>query len=124
VTARAPVQKLWNYCNILRDDVLSYGDYVEVRAARALTYPLFLKMADEHSRPPFNPPSPDGVRRAGNPSRIPKSFDWDVLVKLDSDDLEPHDRHTLDPLGKCPGILGVTFRPPLTPRVRVNTFPA
>jgi type I restriction enzyme M protein len=23
------VQKLWNYCNILRDDVLSYGEYVE-----------------------------------------------------------------------------------------------
>lgn len=25
------VQKLWNYCNILRDDGLSYGDYVERR---------------------------------------------------------------------------------------------
>jgi len=25
----ALVQKLWNYCNILRDDGLSYGDYVE-----------------------------------------------------------------------------------------------
>ena len=25
----AVVQKLWNYCNILRDDGLSYGDYVE-----------------------------------------------------------------------------------------------
>jgi type I restriction enzyme M protein len=23
------VQKLWNYCNVLRDDGLSYGDYVE-----------------------------------------------------------------------------------------------
>jgi type I restriction enzyme M protein len=33
------VQKLWNYCNILRDDGLSYGDYVE-----QLTYLLFLKM--------------------------------------------------------------------------------
>jgi type I restriction enzyme M protein len=37
------VQKLWNYCNILRDDGLSYGDYVE-----QLTFLLFLKMADEH----------------------------------------------------------------------------
>jgi len=42
------VQKLWNYCNILRDDGLSYGDYVE-----QLTFLLFLKMADEQSRPPF-----------------------------------------------------------------------
>jgi len=35
------VQKLCNYCNILRDDGLSYGDYVE-----QLTFLLFLKMAD------------------------------------------------------------------------------
>ncbi|MCK5008836.1 MAG: type I restriction-modification system subunit M N-terminal domain-containing protein, partial [Deltaproteobacteria bacterium] len=34
--------KLWNYCNVLRDDGMSYGDYVE-----QLTYLLFLKMADE-----------------------------------------------------------------------------
>ena len=44
------VQKLWNYCNVLRDDGMSYGDYVE-----QLTYLLFLKMADERSKPPFNP---------------------------------------------------------------------
>jgi type I restriction enzyme M protein len=36
------VQKLWNCCNVLRDDGMSYGDYVE-----QLTYLLFLKMADE-----------------------------------------------------------------------------
>ena len=36
----ALAQKLWNYCNILRDDGLSYGDYVE-----QLTFLLFLKMA-------------------------------------------------------------------------------
>ena len=41
------VQKLWNYCNILRDDGLSYGDYVE-----QLTYLLFLKMAHERTQPP------------------------------------------------------------------------
>ena len=41
------VQKLWNYCNVLRDDGMSYGDYVE-----QLTFLLFLKMADERSRPP------------------------------------------------------------------------
>jgi type I restriction-modification system DNA methylase subunit len=39
------VQKLWNYCNILRDDGLSYGDYVE-----QLTFLLFLKMADKQAR--------------------------------------------------------------------------
>jgi type I restriction enzyme M protein len=47
MTAPALVQKLWNYCNILRDDGLSYGDDVEL-----LTFLLFLKMADEQSRAP------------------------------------------------------------------------
>ncbi|RYZ86182.1 MAG: SAM-dependent DNA methyltransferase, partial [Proteobacteria bacterium] len=42
------VDKLWRYCNVLRDDGMSYGDYVE-----QLTYLLFLKMAEEHSKPPF-----------------------------------------------------------------------
>ena len=37
-------QKLWNYGNVLRDDGMSYGDYVE-----QLTYLLFLKMADERT---------------------------------------------------------------------------
>jgi len=41
------VQKLWNYCNVLRDDGMSYGDYVG-----QLTYLLFLKMADERSKVP------------------------------------------------------------------------
>ena len=34
------VQKLWNYCNVLRDDGVGYGDYVE-----QLTFLIFLKMA-------------------------------------------------------------------------------
>ncbi len=90
----ALVQKLWNYCNILRDDGLSYGDYVE-----QLTFLLFLKMADEQARPPFNKPSP-----------IPKGFGWDALLKLDGDELEIHYRHTLEDLGKRSGMLGVIFR--------------
>jgi len=46
------VQKLWSYCNLLRDDGLSYGDYVE-----QLTYLLFLKMAHERTQPPWSQPS-------------------------------------------------------------------
>jgi type I restriction enzyme M protein len=88
------VQKLWNYCNILRDDGLSYGDYVE-----QLTFLLFLKMADEQAKPPFNKPSP-----------IPKGFGWDALLKLEGDDLEIHYRHTLEELGRRSGMLGVIFR--------------
>ena len=72
------VQKQWNYCNILRDDGLSYGDYVEQLIPPSRD--CCLKMADEQSKPPFNPPSPDGLQRAGKPSPIPKGFGWDVLL--------------------------------------------
>ncbi|WP_196766283.1 type I restriction-modification system subunit M N-terminal domain-containing protein [Xanthomonas graminis] len=40
------VQKLWNFCNTLRDDGVGYGDYLE-----QLTYLLFLKLAHEYSLP-------------------------------------------------------------------------
>ncbi len=88
------VQRLWNYCNVLRDDGVSYGDYVE-----QLTYLLFLKMADEQSKPPFS-----------KPSAIPEGLDWQSLVSKDGDELEVHYRHILDSLGKESGMLGVIFR--------------
>ena len=59
------VQRVWNYCNVLRDEGVSYGDYVE-----QLTYLLFLKMADEQTKPPFN-----------KKSKIPKGLDWSTLQK-------------------------------------------
>jgi len=89
----ALVSKLWNYCSILRDDGLSYGDYVE-----QLTFLLFLKMADEQSR------------LRGTPSAIPKGKDWPSLLAKDGDELEVHYRHTLEELGKCSGMLGIIFR--------------
>ena len=88
------VQRLWNYCNVLRDDGVSYGDYVE-----QLTYLLFLKMADEQTKPPFN-----------KPSTIPKGIDWQSLIEKDGDALEVHYRHILESLGKEKGMLGVIFR--------------
>lgn len=88
------VAKLWNYCNILRDDGLSYGDYVE-----QLTFLLFLKMADEQSRPPWTKPSP-----------VLAGFDWPSLLQRDGDELETHYRHVLETLGKQGGLLGLVFR--------------
>lgn len=88
------VQRLWNYCNVLRDDGVSYGDYVE-----QLTYLLFLKMADEQTKPPFN-----------KPSTIPAGLDWKSLLSKDGDALETHYRHILETLGKGKGMLGVIFR--------------
>ena len=94
MTSSAIVQKLWNYCNILRDDGLSYGDYVE-----QLTFLLFLKMADEQSRPPYS-----------KRSAVPKGYDWPSLLAEDGDDLEIHYRHVLETLGRQKGMLGVIFR--------------
>ncbi|MBM4276109.1 MAG: SAM-dependent DNA methyltransferase [Deltaproteobacteria bacterium] len=92
--AAALVQKFWNFCNVLRDDGVSYGDYVE-----QLTYLLFLKMADEQKQT-----FPD------RPSLIPRSLDWESLRRLDGDDLETHYRHILTTLGKEAGLLGLIFR--------------
>jgi type I restriction enzyme M protein len=87
------VQKLWNYCNVLRDDGMSYGDYVE-----QLTYLLFLKMADERSHPPYNQASP-----------IPAAYAWPALLAKDGDALFDHYRHTLEELGKGKGTLALIF---------------
>jgi type I restriction enzyme M protein len=88
------VQKLWSYCHVLRDDGLSYGDYVE-----QLTYLLFLKMAHERTQPPWN-----------RPSAVPAGFDWPSLTALDGDALEVHYRRLLETLGKREGTLGTIFR--------------
>jgi type I restriction-modification system DNA methylase subunit len=58
-------QKLWNYCNVLRDDGMSYDDYVE-----QLTYLLFLKVADDRTKPPYK-----------QKSIVPKNYDWPSLIK-------------------------------------------
>ncbi len=91
---RQVVDKLWNYCNLLRDDGLSYGDYVE-----QLTYLLFLKMADERTEPPYN-----------ENSFIPAGLDWNSLVALDGPELETQYRHILESLAREPGMLGTIFQ--------------
>ena len=62
------VAKLWSYCNVLRDDGLSYGDYVE-----QLTYLLFLKMAHERTQPPYS-----------QPSTVPVEYAWPALMATDN----------------------------------------
>src|SRR5689334_11145009 len=88
------VQRLWNYCNTLRDDGMSYGDYLE-----QLTYLLFLKMADERTRPPYN-----------QPSHIPAGYDWSSLYGKTGTDLEAHYIEVLRMLGNEKGMLGVIFK--------------
>lgn len=87
------VQRVWNYCNVLRDDGMSYGDYVE-----QLTYLLFLKMDYEN------------VKQLGKPSQIPDACSWSSLQNKDGDDLEKQYRTILDELGKGSGLIPVIFR--------------
>jgi type I restriction enzyme M protein len=47
MTTDSIISKVWGFCTTLRDDGVGYGDYLE-----QLTYLIFLKMADEYSRPP------------------------------------------------------------------------
>ncbi len=88
------VNKLWSYCHVLRDDGLSYGDYLE-----QLTYLLFLKMADEYTRAPWKRASP-----------VPAGFDWPALMAKDGEALESQYRKTLEHLGHQHGLLGLVFR--------------
>lgn len=87
------VQKVWNYCNLLRDDGLSYGDYLE-----QITYLLFLKMADEYSKPPFN-----------RDTHIPKEVSWHSLRSLTGSNLETHYIEVLQTLSKQSGMIGQIY---------------
>lgn len=88
------VQKLWSYCNMLRDDGLSYQDYLE-----QLTFLLFLKMADERAD------------LTGDTQPIPKGYRWEDLAspQVEGVKLEQHYRETLQILGKQGGMLGLIF---------------
>ncbi len=87
------VSKVWSFCNTLRDDGVSYGDYLE-----QLTYLLFLKMADEYAKPPYN-------RKIG----IPFAYDWQSLRSKRGADLEAHYLGILRELGQKKGLLGQIF---------------
>ena len=91
-------QKLWNYCDVLRDAGLSYGDYLE-----QLTYLIFLKMMHERTQPPYT------LVSNYQPPPIPEGCDWPSLLSRDGRKLEEHYRHTLETLAGLPGTLGVIF---------------
>lgn len=93
MTSATIVNKVWSFCNVLRDDGVGYGDYLE-----QLTFLLFLKMADEYSKPPYN-------RKVG----IPKQFTWDTLTNKKGAELEDHYTTLLKELGTKSGMIGQIF---------------
>ena len=88
------VSKVWSLCNPLRDDGVSYGDYLE-----QLTYLIFLKMSDEYSKPPYK-------KETG----IPEGFTWQDMNGLKGAELEGQYKATLEKLGEQTGLLGQIFK--------------
>lgn len=87
------ISKVWGMCNPLRDDGVSYGDYLE-----QLTYLIFLKMSDEYSKKPYE-------KETG----IPTGFTWSDMNALKGAELEEQYKKTLEELAKQGGILGKIF---------------
>jgi type I restriction enzyme M protein len=87
------VSKVWSFANILRDDGVGYGDYLE-----QLTYLLFLKLVDEFSQPPYN-----------REIHVPDGYDWETLKSKRGAELESHYNKTLSELSKAKGTLGQIF---------------
>lgn len=87
------VSRVWSFCTTLRDDGVGYGDYLE-----QLTYLIFLKMADEYSKPPYN-------RDVGIPAR----YNWQALTSKKGAELEVLYVEILRELGKRQGMLGQIF---------------
>tara|TARA_R110002072_G_C7976242_1_gene535503 strand:+ start:13377 stop:14861 length:1485 start_codon:yes stop_codon:yes gene_type:complete len=87
------ISKVWSFCTTLRDDGVGYGDYLE-----QLTYLIFLKMADEYAKPPYN-------RDVG----IPKKYNWRSLRNKRGAELEVLYVELLRALGTQKGMLGQIF---------------
>ena len=87
------ISKVWGFCTTLRDDGVGYGDYLE-----QLTYLIFLKMADEYSRPPYS-------RKVA----IPAAYAWPTLKDLKGAALETHYVTVLRELAGKSGMLGQIF---------------
>ena len=87
------VSKVWNYAHVLRDQGISYGDYIE-----QITYLLFLKMDQER------------VELLGEPSAVPSDWNWAALRGKSGDELELQYRHSLENLARESGLIGTIFR--------------
>ncbi len=87
------ISKVWSFCTTLRDDGVGYGDYLE-----QLTYLIFLKMADEYSKPPYS-------RHVG----IPEQYSWQSLKNKRGAELEVLYVELLRALGTQKGMLGQIF---------------
>ena len=87
-------KRAWSYAGVLQDAGLSCFEYV-----KQLTLLLFLKMADQLTRPPYR-----------RPPIMPAALGWQPLLRLDGVALEDHYHRSLETLAAEPGMLGVIFK--------------
>lgn len=85
--SRRLVDKLWSYCDVLRDDGVGVIEYTE-----QLTYLLFLKMAHERA-----------TRKLNAQQIVPANFSWQRLLDAQGDDLEREYTRILVGLARHPG---------------------
>ena len=86
------VSKVWNYAHVLRDEGVSYGDYLG-----QISFLLFLKMDKERAQ------------ALGEPSAIPTDCNWDSLRTLSGVALDEHYKEVLSKLSKRSDIVGTLF---------------
>ncbi len=106
MTDTAIISKIWNLAGVLRDDGVSYGDYLE-----QITYLLFLKMADELNKPPYNKglkfPRLKDVE--GKEIEEAEFCNWETLVSKRGAELEAFYNQLLRSLSTEKGMLGQIF---------------
>lgn len=102
----AIISKVWGFANVLRDDGVSYGDYLE-----QITYLLFLKMADELNKPPYNKGLKFPKLKNAEGEELPEAetCDWQTLSQKRGLELENFYNQLLRSLGTEKGILGQIF---------------
>ena len=102
----AIVSKVWNFANVLRDDGVGYGDYLE-----QITYLLFLKMADELNKPPYSKglKFPKLKNAQGEEDPKGETCDWQTLSQKRGLELETFYNQMLRSLGSEKGTLGQIF---------------
>ena len=100
------ISKVWNFANVLRDDGVGYGDYLE-----QITYLLFLKMAEEMSAPPYNKSIhfPKIKDETGHELSDGEICNWQTLSQKRGAELESFYIRMLRSLASEKGILGDIF---------------
>ncbi|KOY87808.1 DNA methyltransferase [bacterium 336/3] len=100
------ISKVWNFANVLRDDGVGYGDYLE-----QITYLLFLKMADEFNQPPYDKGLKFPKLKDEQGKELPnaETCDWQTLSQKRGLELETFYNQMLRSLGNEKGILGQIF---------------